>query len=186
MWNYFRIQLPVESARSQLSCETDLNISPTHQVLMRVSLYQEFYQCAVKFESGLISVIYGHKQKCHNITNIQWNTNTVTWPGENRSWQAVISTPLPPTGNLSWTSCSPPKTGLFHAGAHLETCRPPRTCPSYQDWNWSWNQRGELTLLHRRICSHWKKHPGRAVALPDCQLVALSNVFTITQKAFKS
>ena len=31
---------------------------------MRVSLYQEFYQCAVKFESGLISVIYGHKQKC--------------------------------------------------------------------------------------------------------------------------
>ena len=150
MWNYFRIQLPVESARSQLSCETDLNISPTHQVLMRVSLYQEFYQCAVKFESGLISVIYGHKQKCHNITNIQWNTNTVTWPGENSSWQAVIST------------------------------------PSYQDWNWSWNQRGELTLLHRRICSHWKKHPGRAVALPDCQLVALSNVFTITQKAFKS
>ena len=101
-------------------------------------------------ESGLISVIYGHKQKCHNITNIQWNTNTVTWPGENSSWQAVIST------------------------------------PSYQDWNWSWNQRGELTLLHRRICSHWKKHPGRAVALPDCQLVALSNVFTITQKAFKS
>ena len=95
MWNYFRIQLPVESARSQLSCETDLNISPTHQVLMRVSLYQEFYQCAVKFESGLISVIYGHKQKCHNITNIQWNTNTVTWPGENSSWQAVISTPLP-------------------------------------------------------------------------------------------